>query len=107
MVTMTDECRAYLETQAAREGAPLVGVRVKVKGGGCSGLSYDVALASDATERDLVFGEAPQIIVDPKSHTFIDGLVLDVSRGLVGTGFVFNNPNAKKTCGCGTSFSIG
>ncbi len=84
-----------------------MGVRVKVKGGGCSGLSYDVALADTPRETDLVFGDdAPRVFVDPKSHEFVDGLVLDVSRGLVGTGFVFNNPKAQKTCGCGTSFSV-
>ncbi len=106
MVTMTDECRTYLLAQAARDAVPLVGVRIKVKGGGCSGLSYDVALEANVTEKDDVFGDAPVIIIDKKSLPFVDGLVLDVSRGLVGTGFVFNNPNAKKTCGCGTSFSV-
>ena len=106
MVTMTDECRSHLETVAQRDGVPLVGVRIKVKGGGCSGLSYDIGFDADATERDEVFGDNPRIVVDRKSLGFIEGMVLDVSRGLVGIGFVFHNPNAKKTCGCGTSFSV-
>jgi iron-sulfur cluster assembly accessory protein len=105
-VTMTEACVVHLESVAAREKRPLVGVRIKVKGGGCAGLSYDFGFEDVATEKDAVFGEHPKIFVDKKSLKFVDGMILDVKTGFIGTGFVFRNPNADKTCGCGTSFSV-
>jgi iron-sulfur cluster assembly protein len=82
-------------------------VRVGVKSGGCSGLSYDLKFDKSQTEEDKVFEDnAIKIIVDKKSFLYLVGTTLEYSGGLNGTGFVFNNPNANRTCGCGESFSL-
>ena len=82
------------------------GVRVGVKGGGCSGLSYIFAWERTARTGDEVFEgpEGAKIFVDKKSLLFLNGTVLDYDTNLISKGFVFNNPNAKSTCGCGSSF---
>lgn len=82
-------------------------VRVGVKSGGCSGLSYDLKFDNTQLEGDKVFEDnGIKIIVDKKSFLYLIGTTLDFSGGLNGTGFVFNNPNANRTCGCGESFSL-
>lgn len=82
-------------------------VRVGVKSGGCSGLSYDLTFDNKQEENDKVFEEnGIKIIVDKKSFLYLVGTVLEYSGGLNGKGFVFNNPNANRTCGCGESFSL-
>ena len=82
-------------------------VRVGVKSGGCSGLSYDLKFDKDKSEEDKVFKDnGVQIIVDKKSFLYLVGTTLEYSGGLNGKGFVFNNPNANRTCGCGESFSL-
>jgi len=82
-------------------------VRVGVKSGGCSGLSYDLKFDNNHQEEDKVFEDNTiKIIVDKKSFLYLVGTTLEYSGGLNGTGFVFNNPNANRTCGCGESFSL-
>jgi len=82
------------------------GLRIGVKGGGCSGLSYVLGFDAEPKPNDLVFTrEGVQVFIDPKSLFYLSGTVLDFSDGLNGKGFVFNNPQAKKTCGCGSSFT--
>jgi len=82
-------------------------VRVGVKSGGCSGLSYDLKFDKEKNEEDKMFEDnAIKIIVDKKSFLYLIGTTLEYSGGLNGTGFVFNNPNANRTCGCGESFSL-
>lgn len=84
-------------------------VRVGVKSGGCSGLSYDLCFdkKETETETDKVFEDnGVKIIVDKKSFLYLVGTTLEYSGGLNGKGFVFNNPNANRTCGCGESFSL-
>lgn len=82
-------------------------VRVGVKSGGCSGLSYDLKFDKAQQEGDKVFEDnGVKIIVDKKSFLYLIGTTLEYSGGLSGTGFVFNNPNASRTCGCGESFSL-
>lgn len=82
-------------------------VRVGVKSGGCSGLSYDLNFDKESKEDDKVFVDNDvKIIVDKKSFLYLIGTTLEYSGGLNGTGFVFNNPNANRTCGCGESFSL-
>lgn len=82
-------------------------VRVGVKSGGCSGLSYDLKFDKEQQEDDKVFEDnGVKIIVDKKSFLYLIGTTLEYSGGLNGTGFVFNNPNANRTCGCGESFSL-
>lgn len=82
-------------------------VRVGVKSGGCSGLSYDLKFDNKQQENDKIFEDNDvKIIVDKKSFLYLVGTTLEFSGGLNGKGFVFNNPNANRTCGCGESFSL-
>ena len=82
-------------------------VRVAVKSGGCSGLSYDLKFDNNKDADDKVFEDnGVRVIVDKKSFLYLVGTTLEYSGGLNGTGFVFNNPNASRTCGCGESFSL-
>lgn len=82
-------------------------IRVGVKSGGCSGLSYDLKFDKVQKEEDKVFEDnGVKIIVDKKSFLYLIGTTLEYSGGLNGSGFVFNNPNANRTCGCGESFSL-
>lgn len=83
-------------------------LRVMVSGGGCSGMSYKLGFEkTQPAASDKVFeNEGFKLIIDPKSYLYLTGTVLDFSDGLNGTGFVFQNPNAKRTCGCGSSFSV-
>ncbi|NNL15396.1 MAG: iron-sulfur cluster assembly accessory protein [Flavobacteriaceae bacterium] len=82
-------------------------IRVGVKSGGCSGLSYDLKFDNKKQEEDKIFEDnGIKIIVDKKSFLYLIGTTLEYSGGLNGAGFVFNNPNANRTCGCGESFSL-
>ena len=82
-------------------------VRVGVKSGGCSGLSYELKFDKELTENDKVFEDNKvKIAVEKKSFLYLAGTILEFSGGLNGKGFVFNNPNAQRTCGCGESFSL-
>jgi iron-sulfur cluster assembly protein len=92
----------------AKEGvAPDVGgLRVGVQGGGCSGLSYAMRLDTQARDRDKVFEAfGARIFVDPKSFLYLNGTTLDYEETLMRQGFVFINPNAERSCGCGSSFT--
>jgi iron-sulfur cluster assembly protein len=82
-------------------------IRVGVKGGGCSGLTYNLEFDKDLKEEDKLFEDkGVKIVVDKKSFLYLVGTELQYNGGLNGKGFVFNNPNANRTCGCGESFSI-
>ena len=82
-------------------------LRLGVKGGGCSGMSYVLAFDEQPRARDTVYEiEGITVYIDPKSQFYLSGTVLDFSGGLNGKGFVFNNPNATRTCGCGNSFGV-
>ncbi len=82
------------------------GLRVGVKGGGCSGLSYVLGFDAEPRPNDKIFQmHGVTIFIDPKSLFYLSGTQLDFQDGLNGKGFVFNNPNAQKSCGCGSSFS--
>lgn len=82
-------------------------VRVGVKSGGCSGLSYELRFDNTQDESDKVFEDNNvRILVDKKSFLYLVGTTLEYSGGLNGKGFVFKNPNAQRTCGCGESFSL-
>ena len=108
MITMTDkaviEIKRLQAADAETQGKPL---RVQVVGGGCSGMSYKLGFENEpATEKDKTFErDGVALIIDTKSFLFLSGTELDFSDGLNGKGFDFNNPNAKRTCGCGSSFS--
>jgi len=101
-----DKIKYFAEKDGILEN---VGVRVAVKGGGCSGLTYDLKITGDLEISDtekVVEQHGVKVIVDKKSYIYLVGTELDFSDGLNGKGFVFENPNAKKACGCGTSFSV-
>ncbi|KYH06192.1 MULTISPECIES: HesB/IscA family protein [Chryseobacterium] len=82
-------------------------IRVGVKSGGCSGLEYVLKFDNEKTDTDQIFEDNNiKIIIDKKSILYLAGTTLEYSGGLNGKGFVFNNPNASRTCGCGESFSL-
>ena len=82
------------------------GLRLGVLGGGCSGLSYQFKFDTKPRPTDKVFDyDGVQVFVDPKSFIFLDGMTLDYQESIMQSGFEFHNPNAKKACGCGTSFT--
>lgn len=88
------------------EGKEDWGLRVGVKGGGCSGLSYTMVFEAEPGEHDRVTEiDGVRVFVDPKSYLYLNGMLLDFTHELIGGGFKFVNPNATKTCSCGTSFS--
>lgn len=94
-----------LKAQDKREGDLFL--RVRVVGGGCSGLSYKLDFENEKKPDDKVFeNHGVKVVTDPKSYLHLIGMELDFSGGLNGKGFVFNNPNAKKSCGCGSSFAV-
>lgn len=100
-VTAAEKIKSLMTKQGISEG----GLRVGVKGGGCSGLSYTFAWEREPRLGDEVFeGHGAKLFVDRKSFLFLKGTSLDYDSGLLTKGFVFNNPNAKQTCGCGSSF---
>jgi iron-sulfur cluster assembly protein len=105
VVAISDAAIRRLREVSGEQGVELVGVRVGVTGGGCSGLSYVLDFEKSPRLGDQVFGEDPKIFVDRKSFVFLRGTTLDFEGGLNGKGFVFVNPNAKASCGCGSSFS--
>ena len=107
-ITLTDKAVVQVRKLMAENNiAPEQGLRLGVKGGGCSGLSYVLGFDETAKANDKVFTVGGvTVFVDPKSLLYLSGTVLDFSDGLNGKGFVFNNPQASKTCGCGSSFGV-
>jgi iron-sulfur cluster assembly protein len=107
MITVTDSAKKQALHLMEEDGKPNLFIRVGVEGGGCSGLSYKLLFDNEEKEGDKVFEDnGVKIVVDKKSFLYLIGTSLDFSGGLNGKGFVFNNPNAERTCGCGESFSI-
>ena len=103
--TAKDKVQNLMEEDGFNQNTDFV--RVGVKSGGCSGLSYDLKFDKTQKETDKVFeSNGIKIIVDTKSFLYLIGTTLEYSGGLNGTGFVFKNPNANRTCGCGESFSL-
>ena len=106
MIQISEGAAAKIKSLMAKQGISDGGLRVGVKGGGCSGLSYTFAWEREARSGDEVF-EGPhgaKIFVDKKSLLFLNGTTLEYDTERLSRGFVFHNPNAKQTCGCGSSF---
>jgi iron-sulfur cluster assembly protein len=108
MLHISDNAAHLIRKMTAKNGIPDGGLRIGIKAGGCSGLSYTFAWEAAPRPDDLVFDgpESSKVFVDPRSFRYIDGTTLDYDTSLVSKGFIFNNPNAKSSCGCGTSFSV-
>ena len=107
-VTLTEKAAAQVAKIKSENNIPQDhGLRLSVKGGGCSGLSYVLGFdAAPGTNDRVVECCGVTVFIDPKSLFYLSGTVLDFSDGLNGKGFVFNNPQAAKTCGCGSSFGV-
>ena len=107
-ISVTEKAIARIRSAMAKEGISPEqgGLRLGVQGGGCSGLSYNIRFDTQARERDRIFqfGDG-RVFVDPKSFIYLHGMTLDYQETLMQQGFVFVNPQATKSCGCGTSFS--
>jgi iron-sulfur cluster assembly protein len=107
MITVTDSAKKKAIQLMDEEGKPNSFIRVGVQGGGCSGLMYQLNFDNQISEDDREFEDnGVKVVVDKKSYLYLIGTVLDYSGGLNGKGFVFQNPNADRTCGCGESFSV-
>ena len=106
VVTISEKAAAQVKQIQEREGKVESLLRISVVGGGCSGLSYKLSFEESPKEKDSVLEQhGIKLLVDGKSLLFLKGIVLDFTDGLNGQGFVFSNPNAKSSCGCGSSFS--
>ncbi|MFV8225192.1 HesB/IscA family protein [Christiangramia aquimixticola] len=109
MIKVSEEAKKKISALMTEEGFDATAdyVRVGVKSGGCSGLSYELKFDKSQAEGDKVFEDNNvKIVVDKRSVLYLAGTILEYSGGLNGKGFVFNNPNAQRTCGCGESFSL-
>ena len=106
---IVDQQIERMKDDAADGKAPLekLFLRVGVKGGGCSGFNYTLDLTDEKTESDETFDcHGVEVICDSKSYLYLNGTVIDFKDEIMGRGFVFNNPNATNTCGCGSSFGV-
>tara|TARA_B100000927_G_scaffold214628_1_gene175001 strand:+ start:901 stop:1224 length:324 start_codon:yes stop_codon:yes gene_type:complete len=107
MIKITDNARSKALDLMREDGKSGFFIRVGVKGGGCSGLMYELTFDNEINDSDKSFEDnGVKVVVDKKSFLYLIGTTLDFSGGLNGKGFVFNNPNADRTCGCGESFSL-
>ncbi len=107
MITVTDTAKKQAIRLMEDEGKEGFFIRVGVQGGGCSGLMYQLSFDNEEKEGDKVFEDnGMRVVVDTKSYLYLLGTTLDFSGGLNGKGFIFKNPNADRTCGCGESFSV-
>lgn len=108
MIHVTEKAAQRIKTLLAKEGVPesTGGLRVGVQGGGCSGLSYAMRLETQARDKDKVFEEnGARVFVDAKSFLYLNNTTLDYTEELIRQGFVFINPQAARSCGCGSSFT--
>lgn len=107
VLSMTEHAVQKIKEALSKEDMNEGGLRVSIVGGGCSGFSYSLNLDSGAREDDAVVEQnGVKLFVDPISQQYVHGTMLDYQDGLSGAGFRFVNPNAVRTCGCGTSFAV-
>lgn len=107
MIHISETAAKQISKIQQDENSPQAFLRVQIVGGGCSGMSYKLKFETEMKEGDKVFEEhGVKVVTDSKSYLYLLGTVLEYEGGLNGKGFSFNNPNAKKSCGCGSSFSV-
>ncbi len=107
MINLSETATAKVKTMLAERTQPTEGLRVGVKGGGCSGFTYFLEFAEAANKGDRELDcDGVKVFVDSKSYLYLMGTTVDYVDSLAGAGFKFENPNARRTCGCGESFSI-
>ncbi len=107
MITVTEAAKKQALRLMEDDGKENLFIRVGVQGGGCSGLMYQLDFDNEEKEGDKAFEDnGIKVVVDKKSYLYLIGTTLDFSGGLNGKGFIFKNPNAERTCGCGESFSL-
>lgn len=105
-ITMTAKAVEMVKTAMEQEKLEGYGIRVGVVGGGCSGFQYAMDFENEAREGDVTFEQdGVRLYVDPMSSMYLQGVTIDYVQGLQGAGFKFHNPNARNTCGCGSSFT--
>lgn len=105
-ITLSESAAAKIRSLLAEQDEPVAGLRVKVVGGGCSGLQYKMDLDVERPG-DKIFGpDDAKVLVDRKSFLYLNGTELDYNEGLMNSGFNLHNPNVKRSCGCGASFSV-
>lgn len=106
-VNLSDKAAAKIEQLIAEEKNPQLKLRVYIIGGGCSGFQYGFSFEEETADGDMIVEKnGVQVIIDPMSFPYLIGSTVDYLEDLQGSRFVINNPNAKTTCGCGSSFSI-
>jgi iron-sulfur cluster assembly protein/iron-sulfur cluster insertion protein len=106
MLTITDTASVKVKELIEAEGNPELVLRVAVRPGGCSGMSYEMFFDTDVAADDISAEDGGvKVVVDPASSQYLTGASLDYKDGLQGQGFTINNPNVSRTCGCGQSFS--
>ena len=106
LVQVTDKARQEILRQLEKQANAETGIRLAVKGGGCSGLSYHLDYDQAGEKDHVIFQDGIRVLIDRKSAIYLKGMTLDFSDGLNSRGFKFVNPNASNTCGCGESFSV-
>ena len=107
MITLTDKAAEKLKGLLTAEGKAAYGLRLRVVGGGCSGLSYAMDFEAAAAATDKVYEDrGVKVFVDPQSDQYVGGAVVDYTEALTGAGFTIKNPQAKGSCGCGSSFTV-
>lgn len=107
MITLTESAQLELSRILSAEGAGKKGIRMGVKGGGCSGFTYVLDLSEGPRDNDQIFNnDRVPIYIDPKSLMMIDGIEIDYTTDMFNRAFKFSNPNATASCGCGTSFAV-
>jgi iron-sulfur cluster assembly protein len=106
MIMMTDNAARKILDSIGESDSTATGLRIKVVGGGCSGLQYKLALDGERKGDKVIEHNGAKLLIDRKSYLYVNGTTVDYEDGLANVGFQLDNPNVKKTCGCGESFVV-
>lgn len=107
MITVTDSAFQHLQALVTERGEPGKGLRISVESGGCAGMQYGMTLDDAQAGDEVIEKDAVKVLIDPQSLQYLNGSTVDYSDDLAGAGFRIHNPNAVRSCGCGTSFEAG